>query len=646
VSEAPPLPELAGSAVLTNAVGLHARPSVKLTQLAKRFGSTIELALAPAGPWLDAKSPVKVMRAKARKGATLYFRVRGPDASEALAAMLSLVERRFDEEPEHPPAPAPASGRSLPGVPAAPGLAIGPLFELRDAVAERAGSGDRQLEAAALRSAVAAALADLRRLVSGEGNARNERGEVAGILGSQIALLEDPALAERAYAAIAAGRAAHEAWLDTMAAEAAAYDSADDEYFRARAADVRDLRDQVLARLGGAAPAAQVPPGAIVAAVDLPPSRFLTIDWRNGGGLALTGGSPTSHVAMLARARGVPAVVGLGVPVPELAGEALLDGGRGVIIIEPTPAQREAFQRELEAQAIERAACEAARAAGAATRDGTPVRVLLNIASPAELDALDPAICDGIGLVRTELMLEDLPGEDVQHAAYRRIVEWAAGRPVTIRTLDAGGDKPIPGLTRPVEKNPFLGVRGLRLSFAAPAVFRTQLRALLRAAVHGDLKIMLPMVTLPRELLQARRMLDEELAALAAAGVPARRPRLGIMIEVPAAAIAADLFDADFFSIGSNDLTQYVAAAARDLAELAELADPTQPAVLRLIRNVVGVAAARGIDVSLCGDAGGDPAAIPALLGAGLRALSVAPALVGQTKRAIAGVDLAGHGRL
>jgi phosphotransferase system enzyme I (PtsI) len=311
-----------------------------------------------------------------------------------------------------------------------------------------------------------------------------------------------------------------------------------------------------------------------------------------------------------------------------------------VLILDPSPASRAAFAREAELLAAQRAAGDALRTAQAMTKDRTPIRVLINVASPDELLGVDPAICDGIGLVRTELMLEGLPGEEEQLAAYRRILEWAQGRPVTIRTLDAGGDKPIPGLTLPVEKNPFLGVRGLRLSFAAPAVFRIQLRAVLRAAVHGDLKVMLPMVTLPRELERARAILDEELAGLVAAGVPARRPRLGIMVEVPAAAIAADLFDAEFFSVGSNDLTQYVAAAGRDVAAVAELADPTQPAVLRLIHHVVRVAAERGVEISLCGDAGGDPAAIPHLLAAGLRTLSVAPALVGRTKLAVAETDL------
>jgi phosphotransferase system enzyme I (PtsI) len=523
------------------------------------------------------------------------------------------------------------------GRPASPGIALGPLVAFAPEASTRAASGAVDIETEALRAALATALGDLRQIVD------RSPGETADILGFQIALLEDDVLAEPAFAAIAEGRAAHDAWLEAMETEAAGYEASEDEYFRARAADLRDIRDRVLAALAGSGLVAAVPPGAIVAAVDLAPSRFLAIDWSQGGGLVLTAGSATSHVAMLARSRGVPAVVGLGVELTELSGHALVDAHRGVLIVNPGPAARARFERDARSASSARARADAAAQRPAVTLDGTPVRVMLNIADPAELNDLDPTICDGIGLVRTELLFHDrhgLPDEERQYAVYRRIAEWAQGRPATIRTLDAGGDKPIPGVTLAAENNPFLGVRGLRLSFARPDVFRTQLRALARAAVQGNVKIMLPMVSLPRELAAARVMLDEEIAALLSAGVPARRASLGIMVEVPSAAIAADQFDAEFFSIGSNDLTQYVAAAGRDVEAVADLADPVQPAMLRLLRYVVDAARAQRIDVSLCGDAGGDPRAIPLLLATGLRCLSMAPALVGSAKLAIAAVDL------
>jgi phosphotransferase system enzyme I (PtsI) len=520
---------------------------------------------------------------------------------------------------------------------ASPGIALGPLVSFAPDASMRVASGAIEIETQALRAALEKARADLRELVD------QSPGETAEILGFQVAMLEDDVLAEPAFAAIAQGRAAHDAWQDAMDAEVAGYEASDDEYFRARAADLCDIRDRVLATLTGSGPVADVPPGAIVAAVDLAPSRFLAIDWSHGGALVLTAGSATSHVAMLARSRGVPAVVGLGVDLTELAGHALVDAHRGVLIVNPGPAARAQFERDAQAASTVRVLADAVALRPAVTLDGTPIRILLNIADPAELNELDPAICDGIGLVRTEFLFHDrreLPDEEQQYAVYRRIAEWAQDRPVTIRTLDAGGDKPIRNLTLTGESNPFLGVRGLRLSFARPEVFRIQLRALARAAVHGDVKIMLPMVTLPRELAAVRGMLDEGLAALHAAKIPARRPRLGIMVEVPAAAIAADQFDADFFSIGSNDLTQYVAAAGRDIGAVSDLADAVQPAMLRLLRYVVDVAQAQRIEVSLCGDAGGDPRAIPHLLATGLRCLSMPPALVGHAKLALAAIDL------
>ncbi|HEY9214757.1 MAG TPA: putative PEP-binding protein, partial [Ancylobacter sp.] len=334
--------------------------------------------------------------------------------------------------------------------------------------------------------------------------------------------------------------------------------------------------------------------------------------------------------------------VGLGGDPARLAGEVLVDADAGAVVLDPSPETRRAFEaRRLDADA--RADIASAGATEpAVTADGVAVGVYINVADPSELDGLDPAICDGIGLVRTELLFHAsgrLPDEEHQYAVYRRILEWAGSdgrsRTVTIRTLDAGGDKPIAGLTEDGESNPFLGVRGIRLSLKHEAVFRVQLRALLRAAIHGALKVMLPMVTVPAEVAAVRVMIDEEFAGLSARGAEVRVPALGIMVEVPAAAIMVESFDVDFYSIGSNDLTQYVTAAGRDIGAVADLADPLNPAVLKLVAHVATHGAASGRDVSLCGDAGGDPIVIPHLLAAGLRSLSVAPTLVAATKAAV-----------
>jgi phosphotransferase system enzyme I (PtsI) len=411
---------------------------------------------------------------------------------------------------------------------------------------------------------------------------------------------------------------------------------ASDAYFRGRAADLRDLRDRVLRQLTGEVEEV-LPAGAIIAAEDIPPSRFLSTDWR-GGGLVLERGSPTSHVAILARSRAVPMIVGVRIAELQTGQEALLDGDSGVLILDPDAATRLAFDERRAAQTKRRREEAAWRGAPAITGDGERVQVMINVADPAELNDLDPAESDGIGLVRTELLFhgrERLPDEEEQFASYRRLLEWAGPRPVTIRTLDAGGDKPIPGLTRLGETNPFLGVRGVRLSLRRPDVFRVQLRALARAAPAGNLKVMIPMVTTAEEMRRCGALLNEAVAGLRGEGRKAELPPLGMMVEVPAAALSIEDFDVDFYSIGSNDLLQYVAAASRDDPELAELARPSR-ALLSLVRAVVDRARSTGREVSLCGDLGGDPKHIPALLDQGLRTLSVAPAALASVKATIA----------
>ncbi|MEO8669118.1 MAG: putative PEP-binding protein [Bauldia sp.] len=524
------------------------------------------------------------------------------------------------------------------GRPAAPGLAAGPLVRLERTLGRRVASGDPARERADLETALAAAIGALGRL------AAIVKGDAADILEFQVAMLEDDELRQPAFESIAAGADAATAWADTVAAQIAGYHASEDDYFRARAADIEDMGDRVRRALAGEIEA-ELPEGAILTGENVTPSRFLSIDWTRGGGIALFGGSPSSHVAMLARSRGIPMVVGLG--VIELHGHeaAIVDGDAGRLVLSPRPADWTAFLAARAADAEREAREATVIGQPARTADGMPVAVMINVAEPQELAALDPAVCDGIGLVRTEFLFHGpggLPDEERQYRAYRRILEWAGPRPVVLRTVDAGGDKPVPGFTIDGESNPFLGTRGIRLSLAKPEIFRVQLRALARAAVHGNAKVMLPMVTVPAEVDEAAALLDDAVAALSRAGVPCRRPPLGIMVEVPAVAVAPELFvNAAFFSIGSNDLTQYVTASARDIAAVAGLNDPGHPAVISLIRRTVEGAAAIGRDVSLCGDMGGDPVHLPALVAAGLRSVSVAPPLVGRAKLAIAAIRAA-----
>ena len=329
---------------------------------------------------------------------------------------------------------------------------------------------------------------------------------------------------------------AHTAWSSALEAQIADYNAAADEYLQARSSDLADLRDRVLRTLrGGEGEAPKIPGGAVVCADDLPPSQFLEIDWSRGGGLALLRGSPTSHVAMLARARGIPMIVQLG-SVPANARTALLDGEGATLELDPSAEQIGLFERRRDLLRKNRASARAILRRPTASWAGEKIRLLINIQRVEDLEHADAQYADGIGLMRTEFLLgqqSGLPDEETQYRAYDAVLRWAGKRPVTIRTFDAGGDKPVPGFTVDGESNPFLGVRGLRLCLARPDIFRIQLRALARAAVRENLKVMLPMVTMPAELEAARGIFVEAVDQLQSEGIPAGLPEIGIMVEVP-----------------------------------------------------------------------------------------------------------------
>jgi len=485
-------------------------------------------------------------------------------------------------------------------------------------------------EAAGLRAALAAASRDLAALSQRAG------GEAADILEFQLALIDDDGLTGPAFAAVGDGTPADVAWRRVMDGLIADYRAHPSESVRARALDVADLRDRALAALQGAAAAPPPPAGAIVVSDDLPPSRFLEIDWSAGGGVALSRGSATSHTAILARARGVPMVVQLG-DIPQ-ASRALLDGEEGLVELDPGEDEVRAFEARRAAHRLRRAAAARGGQPAKPTYRGEPVRLLINIEGPGSLSHPAADLADGVGLLRSEFLYAregEAPDEEAQFQAYAEVLRWAGARPVTIRTVDAGGDKPIRGLSEAGEANPFLGLRGLRLSLKRPAIFATQLRALARAAALGDLKVMFPMVTAPREFAAAQALLLRVVDDLSAEGKAARAPELGMMVEVPAAALTVADFPAAFYSIGDNDLAQYVAAADRANGAVSGLLDPTGPAMLELIRRVVDHGRASGRRVSLCGDAAGDPSRIPALLACGLREFSVSPGALAAAKAAI-----------
>ena len=469
-------------------------------------------------------------------------------------------------------------------------------------------------EAGALRAALAIAARDLGTLSARAGAGAGE------CLEFQLALLEDETLIAPAFERIAAGGAAGAVWRRVMDDLIRDYGADPSEYVQTRGLDVADLRDRVLNALHGEGAAIAPPAGAIVAAEDLPPSRFLEIDWSRGGGVALSRGSALSHTAILARAYGVPMIVQTGVLPP--AARAVVDADRGFIELDPSDEALRAFR----ARVSDASATARADLAAPVSYRGQEVRLLLNIEGPESLSHPSAQFADGVGLMRTEFLFlgrNEAPSEEAQFEAYSAVLAWAGERPVTIRTVDAGGDKAIPGFSEAGEANPALGLRGLRLSLRRPEAFSTQLRALARAAVRGPLRVMFPFVTAPSEFEAARSIFHRAVEALKAEGREARVPELGMMVEVPAAALTLQRFDAAFFSIGLNDLTQFVMACDRANGAISQLYDPMHPAVVELVRRIVEEAQARGRSVSLCGDVAADPAQTLALLKCGLRELSM-----------------------
>ena len=520
------------------------------------------------------------------------------------------------------------------GIGVSGGIAVAPLFLLPEM---EIGARDKKSpveERRTLEEAVAEASASLTRLIE------EVAGEAADILEFQAVLLEDDDLLKPIFEAISGGQSADDAWSEALNREIDNYRNAETEEdaFAARASDLADLRDRVLRAIAGFAKPDQVPDvPSIILAKDLAPSRFLELERDAVAGIALGEGSRTSHVSILARAKGLPLVVGLGaIPATQPRDDAVLDAENGRLVLRPSASTRACAKERARKEATERTYLQHVQAQPAVTATGESVAVMINVDHPSILNEAIAAHSDGVGLTRTEFLFENgAPTESEQLAVYRQILSWAGGRSVTIRTLDAGGDKPLPGITRDGESNPFLGMRGVRLSLRNRELFKVQLRAILQAAADNPLKVMVPMVTHPSELEETRVLLREAAEELAREGKQTGQPALGMMIEVPAAALAAEDFDADFYSIGTNDLVQYATACARDNSAVAGLARDDHPGVIRLVEAVVDAGRRRHVEVSVCGDMASDPGGVRRLLDAGIRALSVAPADIGRVKATI-----------
>jgi phosphotransferase system enzyme I (PtsI) len=476
--------------------------------------------------------------------------------------------------------------------------------------------------------------------------------EHAAIFQAHALMLEDPELLEAVRTAIEEqGINAEAALSDAADMYAQMMESLDDEYLGARAADVRDVAARVLRTLLGEAAPLTVSPTfpSIILACDLTPSDTVMLDKSLVLALCTAEGGATSHTAILARALGLPAVVGAGPLVLEVPDGAMLvvDGTDGALLVNPDEGTIEVYRGRQTAAAAVLAQAQKYAQEPATTLDGHRVQVVANVGNVEGARAALKAGAEGVGLLRTEFLYLErthLPDEEEQYQAYRAIVDVFGDRPVILRTLDVGGDKDLPYLDLPHdEMNPFLGLRAIRLCLARPELLRPQLRAALRAGVGRDLKMMFPMVATVAEVREARAILEKCRAELLGEGQPvATKTEVGIMVEVPAAAVMADRLAAevDFFSIGTNDLSQYTLAADRTCALVAPLATGFHPAVLRLVREVIRAAHARGKWVGLCGELAGEPLAIPILLGLGLDEFSMNPPAIPLAKQVIRALTL------
>jgi phosphotransferase system enzyme I (PtsI) len=548
--------------------------------------------------------------------------------------------------------------RQIRGIPASPGIVVGQVHLLRWEVPDVRHRiiPDENIhdELDRLQAAIERAKERLRHLRT---RVESTAGaEEAAIFDVQLSILDDRELTRGVEELIRQNLGAEKAfdlvmleWRTRFARHAA-------PMLRERVGDLTDVHIRVLSLLLGLPDhdPVDLPPGAnaVLVTHDLTPSLTVQLDRSSIAAIATDAGTRTSHVAILARSLGLPAVVGLRTATMELRGgeRVVLDGGTGMLAINPTDAEIEAYHERQREEAIAEAALDELAALDAVTLDGVRVTLRANVDFPEEAEAAARSGAQGVGLMRTEFLVvgrANMPDEEEQYRAYRRVVEAFPGMPVVIRTFDIGGDKlPVGGF--PTEANPFLGWRAIRMCLDQPEMFRTQLRALLRAAVHGDLRIMLPLVVTLDEVLAARALLEEAAGELRARGVEYRIDvPLGVMIETPAAAVASDTLtrDVDFFSIGTNDLVQYTLAVDRGNANLAPRFTPLHPAVLRLIKRTVEVAELGDIEVAVCGEMASQPLMAFALLGLGVRQMSVAPRSVPLVKQIVRGVTAA-HAKL
>lgn len=651
--------------VIPNPTGLHARPAATLAGIAKEFSSAVQLRSGERSA--DAKSIIAIMALGLAHHAPVRVVATGPDAQAAVDRVTSEIRGGLGEDVEQAPAggpdttampaleipqaaeaehSAPAARRSEDpdvylGVSASPGLGVGTIVHLRDEAAEfEETAADPQAELTRLDTALEQGrgeLADLQLKLADD-------PEKAAIFGAHTELLDDPSLRESATRGIEGGASAPAAWREAFNQVADQFAALDNEVLAGRAVDVRDVGRRVLRLLTGAEATGMsggmdLPDRTILVAEDLAPSDTAQMDPSKVAGFATVFGGASSHVAIIARSLGIPAVAGIEAATLDVADGtlAVLDGGAGSLRVNVTEDEVTRVAERQQRMATQREADLARAFDPAVTSDGHHIEVVANIGGAEDARHAVTMGAEGVGLLRSEFVFmgrSTAPTEDEQTEIYREIAgALGDGQPLVIRTLDVGGDKPLPYLPIPHEENPFLGIRGVRVGLEQPEVLRTQVRAILRAADAGaKLQVMFPMIATLEDFRSAKAIFDEEAASLGVTGVP-----LGIMVEVPSVAVMARQFarEADFFSVGTNDLTSYTLAMDRGHPKLAPQVDPCNPAVLQLIGQAALAAHDNGKWLGICGGIASDVQAVPFLIGLGVNELSCSIPAIPEIKAAV-----------
>ena len=636
-----------------NVMGLHARPAANLVKTASQYKADIWVYKNDKSA--NANSINQIAMLAVRQGEEIVLSATGKDADAALEALKVLAENNFDavyhprEEKENfstlPSLPTKSLEDNLVGIPVSPGIAIGPVIHFKPHLPEITTQkvADVQAECDRLQIAITKAITDLKKLqdhaVAQMGNAE------ATIFEAQALLLQDPMLIERVTSQIVnTSLNAEAAWSQVIETIADEYRNLDDAYISGRAADILDVGQCVLRYLLNVErTSVDLKQPSIIIARNLTPSDTARLNPATVLGLCTELGGATSHSAILAHALSIPTVVGLnGILADITEGQIIaLDGSTGQVWLSPNETQLTQLEMKRKVWLQERKQAQATAQQLARTKDGQAIEVAANISGPKDMETALEFGAEGVGLFRTEFLFLDrdtLPSEEEQFEAYQKVAHGMGNRPVIIRTIDIGGDKPLPYLDLDYEDNPFFGWRGIRFCLDHPDIFKTQLRAILRASFGHNIKLMFPMIGTLTELQAAKTILAEVQEELRVADIPFDDTmEVGIMIEVPSAVIVADQLAAevDFFSIGSNDLTQYVMATDRGNGNVANLANALHPAILRLIQQTTQAAQKAGIWVGMCGELAGNALATPILIGLGLNELSMNSPNIPAVKSAI-----------